>query len=196
MKEFEIIRKKIDTRTPESSKKESLIQQIENTEAELLQAKESKDRATAENDLTEFQRCQASEAMLSARLEKLQQELKSIVEYPPITAEEHLEIKREILQITKNIIMSKYKELDSLLGEGAKIIAEIEDNIKQYYSELDYLDNLVHEWDEDAEGNTFRKFCSSDIYQVRPEIKKVFCDLTSIGSIRGTLANKINTYSI
>ncbi len=198
MNNFEKIKKQIAKISSETdSRKGDLEKQIEYVKAELEQAKAAEEAAVNAKSLDDFQKQQATHAMLTMQLEKLQKEFGTIEYRAPITADEHSAIKNELQKITKDIIFSKYQDLIDLLDSGSEIVAEIEGTIKEYNSVFKSLDSVIGENETDVNGVPFRTFSFVDCYGVHSKIKEVFCsNPNSIHSIKYLLKNKIDTRSV
>lgn len=195
MNDFEKIKNQIAKISSETdSRKGDLEKQIASVNAELEQAKVAEETAVNAKSLEDFQKQQATIAMLTKQLENLHKESETIECYAPITADEHNAIKRELHKITKGIIFAKYQALIDLLDDGSKIVAEIEETIKEYHSIFGMLDYAIGRSETDVNGVPFNTFSFSDCYNVPSKIKEVFCDNpNSIHSVKYLLKNNMQS---
>lgn len=183
MKEFESINQKIKefANKVDSERGVKLQEEIASVQKEIEQAKTSADKAADEGKTTDFQKYSSQKAMLSHRLEKLKAEQTATI-YPPITASEYSDIKKELRDTMRKIKAEKYKELLMILDQGQEVVRGLEAAIKEYNSTHQKLQYIIGDSDSDFEGNEYPLFGICDMFTIDKRLTEVFCDSISFSN--------------
>lgn len=195
MKEFENIKQKIQgfANMVDSERGVQIEEEIASVQKEIEQAKASADKAADEGKTTDFQEYSSQKAMLSHRLEKLKAEHSTII-YPPITASEYNDIKKDLRDTMQKIKAKKYEELLKILDQGQDVICELDAVIKEYNSLHQKLQNIISSSDTDSNGNDYPLFGIRDLFTIDERLKDVFCDsiLSSNNNLKYYIKNTMN----
>ena len=193
MKEFESINQKIKevANKVDSERGVKLQEEIASVQKEIEQAKTSADKAADEGKTTDFQKYSSQKAMLSHRLEKLKAEQTATI-YPPITASEYSDIKKELRDTMRKIKAEKYKELLMILDQGQEVVRGLEAAIKEYNSTHQKLQYIIGDSDSDFEGNEYPLFGICDMFTIDKRLTEVFCDSSSLHHFKCYIKNEMN----
>lgn len=168
---------------------------IEQVKQEIEQAENNSVIAVNDNDLTAFTEQQNVISMKKQQLDNLEKGLNSLVNYPAMSVAEHTAIRNELKEHTMSVLAEKYEKILELLDEGAIVLGEFEEVVKEYYATFTRLDGKTHGHEADETGAKYRKFASMDVCALYPKLNEVFRNYSEIHSLRGVLKNKIKNRS-
>lgn len=168
---------------------ESKIQQVKK---DIAQAEMKMNEAMKEGNLAEFTENKNVFSMKKQLLVNWEKELKMVRDYASMDASEHLALKKEVKEYTFSLLSEKYSKLLAFLNEGAVVLDEFEDIVKEYYNTIDALDEKVAGFEKDEHGVVYKVFGSQadDVCQVYHKLNEIFRN-DGYRSVRAILQNKI-----